>query len=399
MQQSDQASLQALQQSNQSNEQAQQAADQSAEQALTVPGDQIASWSGRGMTQDGLAKPDIYAPGAHIVSVFGRLAARSSHCARPASWAATSTSAQAGPRSPLRSSPARWPTCFRANPEPQPGAGQGRPAGSTAGRSLSVGWGRAAAGELQLDSGRAGGCRGRQTGSASTATAATAATGGYGGGSFNGCRFSLLASLDLEPVALERRSARSDGRLVALLVELRDLHERRRNRLRQLLAFQLESQRLVDRGHQLVEHSHVEIDAGWRGRPARRPSPGRAAHASRRSPVNGRDSCCASRSPMPDPRAAGLVRSRLQRGLSADAEVARDRRICADSVGSSPPVKVSGESGGLQDGCPPVKVSASPPAFAVLQSRRSHAISDTVGEGCRSTRGPQTNTANTRARS
>jgi serine protease AprX len=32
--------------------------------------DTIASWSSRGTTQDGLAKPDVYAPGAHIVSVL-----------------------------------------------------------------------------------------------------------------------------------------------------------------------------------------------------------------------------------------------------------------------------------------------------------------------------------------
>ncbi len=32
--------------------------------------DAIASWSSRGTTQDGLQKPDVYAPGAHIVSVL-----------------------------------------------------------------------------------------------------------------------------------------------------------------------------------------------------------------------------------------------------------------------------------------------------------------------------------------
>jgi serine protease AprX len=32
--------------------------------------DTIASWSSRGTTQDGLQKPDVYAPGAHIVSVL-----------------------------------------------------------------------------------------------------------------------------------------------------------------------------------------------------------------------------------------------------------------------------------------------------------------------------------------
>ncbi len=33
-------------------------------------GDTIASWSSRGVTQDGFQKPDVYAPGAHIVSIL-----------------------------------------------------------------------------------------------------------------------------------------------------------------------------------------------------------------------------------------------------------------------------------------------------------------------------------------
>jgi len=33
-------------------------------------GDAIATWSSRGTTQDGIQKPDVYAPGAHIVSVL-----------------------------------------------------------------------------------------------------------------------------------------------------------------------------------------------------------------------------------------------------------------------------------------------------------------------------------------
>jgi serine protease AprX len=33
-------------------------------------GDTIASWSSQGTTQDGLQKPDVYAPGAHIASVL-----------------------------------------------------------------------------------------------------------------------------------------------------------------------------------------------------------------------------------------------------------------------------------------------------------------------------------------
>jgi serine protease AprX len=32
--------------------------------------DAVPSWSSRGITQDGLQKPDVYAPGAHIVSVL-----------------------------------------------------------------------------------------------------------------------------------------------------------------------------------------------------------------------------------------------------------------------------------------------------------------------------------------
>jgi serine protease AprX len=41
------------------------------ENGTATPGDDtIASWSSRGVTQDGFAKPDVYAPGAHIVSVL-----------------------------------------------------------------------------------------------------------------------------------------------------------------------------------------------------------------------------------------------------------------------------------------------------------------------------------------
>ena len=42
------------------------------------------AWSSRGVTQDGFAKPDIHAPGAHIVSTLAP-AACSRRCARPAS--------------------------------------------------------------------------------------------------------------------------------------------------------------------------------------------------------------------------------------------------------------------------------------------------------------------------
>ena len=42
--------------------------------------DAIASWSSRGTTQDGLQKPDVYAPGAHIVSVLAPNSYFSSTC-------------------------------------------------------------------------------------------------------------------------------------------------------------------------------------------------------------------------------------------------------------------------------------------------------------------------------
>ena len=42
--------------------------------------DSVASWSGRGVTQDGYAKPDVYAPGAHIVSTLAPGSAFASLC-------------------------------------------------------------------------------------------------------------------------------------------------------------------------------------------------------------------------------------------------------------------------------------------------------------------------------
>ncbi len=42
--------------------------------------DTIASWSSRGVTQDGFQKPDVYAPGAHIVSVLAPNSYFSSEC-------------------------------------------------------------------------------------------------------------------------------------------------------------------------------------------------------------------------------------------------------------------------------------------------------------------------------
>ena len=64
-----------------------------------------ATWSSRGTTQDGFSKPDIYAPGAKIVSTLapGRSTPSS---ARRASARTASTSARAAPRWPRRWSPA-----------------------------------------------------------------------------------------------------------------------------------------------------------------------------------------------------------------------------------------------------------------------------------------------------
>jgi serine protease AprX len=42
--------------------------------------DTIPSWSSRGITQDGFQKPDVYAPGAHIVSVLAPGSAFASMC-------------------------------------------------------------------------------------------------------------------------------------------------------------------------------------------------------------------------------------------------------------------------------------------------------------------------------
>jgi serine protease AprX len=42
--------------------------------------DTIASWSSQGTTQDGIQKPDVYAPGAHIVSVLAPNSAFAGYC-------------------------------------------------------------------------------------------------------------------------------------------------------------------------------------------------------------------------------------------------------------------------------------------------------------------------------
>jgi len=46
----------------------------------SVTDDTVASWSGRGTTQDGFAKPEVYAPGAHIVSLLAPNSAFASLC-------------------------------------------------------------------------------------------------------------------------------------------------------------------------------------------------------------------------------------------------------------------------------------------------------------------------------
>ncbi len=49
--------------------------------SANASGDTIASWSSQGTTQDGLQKPDVYAPGAHIVSVLAPNSNFASSCA------------------------------------------------------------------------------------------------------------------------------------------------------------------------------------------------------------------------------------------------------------------------------------------------------------------------------
>jgi subtilisin family serine protease len=69
-QQADQQAEQAQQQTDQQAEQAQQQTDQQAEQAVQSGGTAISAFTSRGVTQDGYAKPDVYAPGAHVLSVL-----------------------------------------------------------------------------------------------------------------------------------------------------------------------------------------------------------------------------------------------------------------------------------------------------------------------------------------
>jgi subtilisin family serine protease len=70
----------ALQAHDQQKEQALQRADQQNEQALQQSAGLPASWSSSGTTQDGFAEPDVYAPGAHIVSDLAPASAFASLC-------------------------------------------------------------------------------------------------------------------------------------------------------------------------------------------------------------------------------------------------------------------------------------------------------------------------------
>ena len=81
----------------------------------TTGDDSLAPWSSRGVTQDGFAKPDIVAPGAHIVAP---LAPDSDFAvAVPGLRASTNaTSGSAAPRWRPRSWPASPPTCSQYIP-------------------------------------------------------------------------------------------------------------------------------------------------------------------------------------------------------------------------------------------------------------------------------------------
>ena len=67
-----------------------------------ISDDEPTSWSSRGTTQDGFAKPDIYAPGAKIVSNLAPSSTYATLCDECVQRATASTSAPAAPRWPLR---------------------------------------------------------------------------------------------------------------------------------------------------------------------------------------------------------------------------------------------------------------------------------------------------------
>ncbi len=64
----------------------------------SIGDDTLASWSSRGVTQDGFEKPDLIAPGAHMVSTMAPAPSTRAY-ARPASRTPT-TSGSAAPRWP-----------------------------------------------------------------------------------------------------------------------------------------------------------------------------------------------------------------------------------------------------------------------------------------------------------
>ena len=72
--------------------------------------DRLASWSSRGVTQDGVEKPDVVAPGARLVSSLAPARPSTPPPARPASWTGP-TCVSAGRRWPRASCPAPSPTC------------------------------------------------------------------------------------------------------------------------------------------------------------------------------------------------------------------------------------------------------------------------------------------------
>jgi serine protease AprX len=94
-------------------------------------GDTIPAWSSRGITQDGFQKPDVYAPGAHIVSVLAPnsyFARECPTCVIDGDYIRTSGTSMAAPMiSGLVAD------VLEAHPDLTPGSGQGRahrPAGA-----------------------------------------------------------------------------------------------------------------------------------------------------------------------------------------------------------------------------------------------------------------------------
>ena len=76
-------------------------------------------WSSRGTTQDGYAKPDLYAPGAHMVSTSPPTAT-SPRCARAVCPATASTSGPAAHRCRRPSWPVLWQRSSKSTPDGRP---------------------------------------------------------------------------------------------------------------------------------------------------------------------------------------------------------------------------------------------------------------------------------------